>query len=667
MASRSAGTKSNRATPPLKPARARGGKRRDGGLLARIERDLLGDAAPMYAADAAGNLLFANDGYRELVEAAAAAARAEPGAPGTCLASPGALADVARDLGPLSVEESFLVGGEERRFRSRHAPVLDAKGALVAVRGVYHDVTPERVLRRRAAESRDRLDDITRLASDWIWEVDRDFRFTAVSVRAMEVFGVHPRMLLGASLFDVGEFTEAGAKAPNRDWRTPFRDKSFRVVNRTDGNTHLCRLGGMPVFDATTGAFMGYRGTGNDITAKIEAEKRASRAQRQLAEAIESSSEAFALFDPSDRLVICNGKFREYHPMIAELIEPGVGFDELVRSGAERGQFADAIGRVDEWVAGELERQRDPQGAHEQRMSDGRWLQVSDRRTDDGSTVRLRTDITGIKRREDALRRAEAASRAAHQAADLANRAKSEFLANMSHELRTPLNAIIGFSEILAAETFGPIESLQYRGYIKDILDSGTHLARLIGDILDGAKVEAGRLELDEGIVDVAAGIESCVRLMAEPAENGKVDIAVELPPRLPALYADERKIHRILLNLMSNAVKFTPPGGTVTVTAGIDGDGRLFLAVADTGIGIANEDLGKVMAPFGQVASALTRGHQGAGLGLPLTKAMVELHGGFLDLESQPNVGTTVTVHLPAERLRPAIDPAAPSERDVA
>ena len=664
MASSSAATRSGRA-PPRKAARARGGQKRDGGLRARLERDLAGDAAPMYAADVSGRLLFANDGYRALVKAAADAPGADSGAP--ALASPSALAEVTRERAPLSIEESFSVGGEARTFRSRHVPVLDADGDVVAIRGVYQDVTRERILSRRAADFRDRFDDMTRLVSDWIWEVDGDFNLTTVSVRAMEVFGVHPRILLGSNLFDVGEFADAVGTAPDREGRTPFRNMVFRVVNRIDGGTRICHLGGMPIFDSATGAFTGFRGTGNDITARIEAEERAARAQNQLAEAIESSSEAFALFDRDNRLVICNSKFREYHPMIAELIAPGVGFEELVRAGAERGQFADAVGRVESWIAHELERQRDPQGTHEQRMSDGRWLQVSDRRTGDGSTVCLRTDITDIKRREEALRQAEEASRTARKAAELANHAKSAFLANMSHELRTPLNAIIGFSEILATEAFGPIGSPQYRGYVKDILDSGTHLFRLINDILDGAELETGTLELDESLVDLADDIANCVQLMAEPAGRGKVEIKVELSDSLPGLYGDKRKIHRIFLNLLSNAVKFTPAGGTVTVTAGVDGDGWFSFTVADTGIGIAKKDLDTVMAPFGQVvASPLTRDQHGAGLGLPLAKAMVELHGGVFDLKSGPKAGTTVTVRLPAERVRPAIEPSH-QERNVA
>ena len=637
-------------------AAARGGQRRDtgDGLRARIEQELLADGAPMYAAEPSGKLLFANHAYRELLQAPPGASGAGSDNPPMRLASPHALSQVERARAPVEIEESLAVGQQTRSFRSRHIPVFAADGALVAVRGVYHDVSRERALGRRAAHLRDRYDDLTRLVSDWIWEVDRDFNLTFISARAIETFGTHPRLLLGCNLFDLGVFSETGRKAPDRDWRSPFGDKPFRVVNRADGRPRLCRLSGMPIFDSQTGAFTGYHGTGNDITAQTEAEERAARAQARLAEAIESSSEAFALFDDENRLVIFNRKFREYHPMIAELIAPGVGFEELIRAGAERGQFADAVGRVDEWVAHELERQRNPEAAYEQRLSDGRWLKVSDRRTGDGSYVRLRTDITELKQREEALRRAEETSRAAREAAERANHAKSEFLANISHELRTPLNAIIGFSESMLSETFGAIGSPRYKEYIKDIHDSGVHLSNLISDILDVSKVEAGKLELDESVVDVADGITRCIRLVTERADRAKVELKVNLPKRLPKLYADEHKILQILLNLLSNAVKFTPPGGRVTTSAGIDGEGRYRLVVADTGIGIAEADLDTVMTPFGQVASSQTRQHEGTGLGLPLTKALVELHGGALELQSEIDAGTTVTVCLPKERVRP-------------
>ena len=249
----------------------------------------------------------------------------------------------------------------------------------------------------------------------------------------------------------------------------------------------------------------------------------------------------------------------------------------------------------------------------------------------------MRTDITELKRREEALRRAEGASRAAREVAELANRAKSEFLANMSHELRTPLNAIIGFSEVILKELFGPLKNERYKDYVKDIHESGSHLYGLINDILDVSKAEAGKLEL------------------SERAHRAKVTIEIELPEDLPALSADERKLTQILINLLSNAVKFTPEGGNVWVIAGIEGNGAFRLSVKDTGIGIAPEDIATVMASFGQVDRKLSRRYEGTGLGLPLTKSLVALHDGTLDIESEVDVGTTVIVRMPGRRVQTA------------
>ena len=646
------GPAGNRVVQELRvgsPAFAVAGNRVETGSSDGFERALLNQAAPTYLAGLAGELLYANDAYRELAGAIERAGGDEAQSLDGSF-SARAIDRVVGEHDVVELDETVTVAGKTRHLRSRHFPIVDGDGALAAVGGIYFDVTRERLIAERAEQIRDRFDDITRLVSDWVWEVDAAFDFTYVSARVMEVFGLHPRLLLGTNLFDLGAFTGESA-LPDRAMRTPFRDAMFRVTT-SDGGRRLCRMSGMPIFDADTGVFHGYRGTGSDITAQIEAEERATSAQSRLAHAIESSSEAFALFDRHDRLVICNSRFHEYHPTIADLMEPGVPFETLIRAGAERGQFADAEGRVEDWVAAELERHKEPVAPYELRLKDGRWLKVSDRRTDDGSTVCLRTDITALKDREEALRNAEEASREAREAAEVANRAKSEFLANISHELRTPLNAIIGFSEIIRDEMFGPVGSEQYKDYIKDIHDSGEHLYSLINDVLDVSKAEAGKLSLAEGEVDVADAIERCLRLVKERAEHGNVTLVVEIADRLPMLRADERKIKQILLNLLSNAVKFTPEGGSVTTTARIERNGRLALGVADTGIGIAAKDMAAVMAPFGQVDSTLARRYEGTGLGLPLTKSLVDLHDGELDLSSEVGHGTTVTVRFPAARV---------------
>jgi len=241
--------------------------------------------------------------------------------------------------------------------------------------------------------------------------------------------------------------------------------------------------------------------------------------------------------------------------------------------------------------------------------------------------------------------------RAAKEEAELAARSKTEFLTNTTHELRTPLNAIIGFSEIIWSEAFGTIENDQYKGYVKDILDSGNHLLGVINDILDMSRIEAGRTDLIEKELDVDSIIRDSLRFVAERARESKVSIETQIDANLPSLLADETKIRQILLNLLSNAVKFTPDGGRVIASAELATDGGLVIAIADNGIGIAPEDMKRAMAPFGQVDGALTRKYDGTGLGLPLAKSLIELHGGILEMQSELGRGTRVAMLLPAER----------------
>ena len=417
------------------------------------------------------------------------------------------------------------------------------------------------------------------------------------------------------------------------------------------------------------------------------AESRARAAEARLRDAIESMNEGLTAYDAQGRMVLTNRRMREIYPTLADLLTPGAKFEDFLREGVARGVFDTGGAPAEIFVAEHMDLPADRRKEIEIDLTDGRWLLVSRQRTSDGGTVHVRTDITRLKQHEQALRESEErlrgmlreleeshaqlerqsiqltrlANRAAEQqqTAEAASVAKSQFLANISHELRTPLNAILGFSEIMKSEMFGPLGSPQYCGYAADIHDSGSHLLTVINDILDLSKIEAGKFELNEEDCDIARLVRDSVRFVAERADSAGLGLQQRLAPALPAVRADGRLIKQILLNLLSNAIKFSPAGGMVTVAAEVDRETGLSLTVADTGIGIAADQLERVLQPFTQVENTLTRTHAGTGLGLPLCKSLIELHGGRLVLESAVGRGTAVTITLPKERIL-AAGPAA-------
>ncbi len=265
----------------------------------------------------------------------------------------------------------------------------------------------------------------------------------------------------------------------------------------------------------------------------------------------------------------------------------------------------------------------------------------------------LALGTTGTVQDVTSLRHIEMELKLAKEEAEAANRAKSEFLANISHELRTPLNAILGFSEIMSTNVLGTLDASRYRDYAADIHRSGEHLLEVVNDILDLARVEAGRTVLHESdfsLEELAAG---CAHLVAEQAAAADLRVEIDCPSGLPRLRGDERLCRQILINLLSNAIKFTPAGGLVRIRlSGVDGE--LCMAVADSGIGIAADDIPKLMKPFVQIESHLSRRFQGTGLGLSLCNEFMRLHGGALSIESTLGRGTVVTARFPAARLVP-------------
>lgn len=409
-----------------------------------------------------------------------------------------------------------------------------------------------------------------------------------------------------------------------------------------------------------------------DITQQKLTDHLNKEAELRLKDAVENISEAFVLWDADNRLVLCNSKYQQFHSLPASACVPGTAYEDVVRTAKEP-----AIRKRIGLTKSEAAEGR----SFEVQLADRRWLQINERRTKDGGFVSVGTDITALKKQEERLLLSERelmmtvrdlqkerllADQQAQRLADLAdkyarektraeaaNRSKSEFLANMSHELRTPLNAIIGFSEIMEAQIFGPIGSDKYREYSSDIHRSGQFLLDVINDILDMSKIEAGRMQLEIELVDISAMYDEVMRLVGPRAFDGNILLRSDIDPSL-RVHADRRALKQVVINILSNAIKFTPEGGEVTVSA-TESDNSIQIHIKDSGIGIPAGDIDKLGRPFEQVENQFTKSKGGSGLGLAISKSLLDLHGGGLSIKSVVGVGTEVTITLPTQTTRNA------------
>ena len=401
------------------------------------------------------------------------------------------------------------------------------------------------------------------------------------------------------------------------------------------------------------------------------------RSEMRLEDAIQSTGDGFAVWDQADRLVLFNDKFARLHGRGETPLRAGETFTEIMTRAMHEELFRSDNPKA--WIAERVESHISPVKQSEVEAHDGRWYLIKEQRMREGGVATVFSEITELKLKErDLIERGktlehtvnelemvqakleEHASQAVEMAealstakavADSANQSKSEFLANMSHELRAPLNAVIGFSQALEAGVAGDLADKQ-REYVADIRASGDHLLELINDVLDLSKVELGGMELSDDAVDLGDTIRSCVRIVQGRMTGTHLEIKTSGLIDLPLLRADETKVRQILLNLLSNAAKFTEADDKVSVAAGMASGGSIYLTVSDTGIGMSKEELETALTMFGQVETGMTGPSEGTGLGLPLCKSLIEGHGGDLHIESKSGVGTTVTVSFPPDRV---------------
>jgi PAS domain S-box-containing protein len=538
---------------------------------------------------------------------------------------------------------------EIRSVDGRVTQVIERKTSDGGVVGVYLDITELRQQQDELQEKTATLEIILENMGQGLSMVDAELKGVVYNQKFVELLGFDPEAFKPGDPFEKflrynaerGEYGEGDIDELVRarmELARKFLPHTFERV-RPDGQVIEIRGNPLP----NNGGFVTIY---TDVTERKRAEKALRHSEERLALAMEGASDGMWDWDIPGQTVHLSRRLRQSFGVDFRLID--VTDNDWVKR-----IHPDDRERFRTTMLAHIKGETDHYECEYRLMhGDGEYRWVHDRglarRDEDGRADRMvgsLNDVTARKHAEQALQEAK-------ETAEAANRIKSEFLANMSHELRTPLNAIIGFSEMMGRQMLGPLGSEHYVEYARDIHDSGTHLLGLINDILDVSKLEAGKVELEDNEIDMAEVIEATFRLVRERAKTNEVELIADGLDDLPHLRADVRRTKQILLNLLSNAVKFTPPGGSVTVKCYISLADEMVVQVIDTGVGMAPEDIPRALAPFAQIDSTLNRKYDGTGLGLPLTKSLVELHGGTLEIESEPGAGTTVTIVFPRERI---------------
>jgi two-component system, cell cycle sensor histidine kinase PleC len=500
----------------------------------------------------------------------------------------------------------------------------------------------------------------------WDWDLARGTVFWSDSMYAMLGYERASELisfgevtsLIHPDDADLYQLADALARGTTRQI-----DQEFRARN-ANGEWVWLKARAEKILDPHTGAWH-LVGIAMDVSEQRLMAEYSATVDQRLRDALESTSEAFVLWDNNKRLVACNTTFLKLHQIKADDAKAGLGYAELMKL-SHQPQIDDERPNADRPEAGAR--------SYEAKLGDGRWLQINEQRTRDGGFVSVGTDITKLKTQENRLidsereliatvtdlrssrRKLEAqAQQMAHLAeryleqkaeAETANRAKSEFLANMSHELRTPLNAIIGFSDIMTNELFGALGCERYQEYCRDIRGSGQYLLLVINDILDMSRLESGRIRLEKVTLDLKDAAEKATANVMDAVKDKQIELKLDIDPSIH-VHADSRALNQIFVNLLQNAVKFTPAQGMVALRARRIGDG-VNIYVGDNGIGIPKEAFSKLGQPFAQVEGELSKSYKGSGLGLAIARSLTELHGGSLRIRSSLGAGTTVLVHLP-------------------
>ena len=482
-------------------------------------------------------------------------------------------------------------------------------------------------------------------ALDAVISIDAKGRITGFNRAAEKLFGVSAKEIMGQPM--------AERIIPPRMREAHHRAKAHylatgegRVMNRrielpalrADGSEFPVEFS---LIETAIGGERGFTAFLRDISERLRYEKAiatarnaAERAEQRLRTAIETLPDGFVFFDAKDCLVLCNEKYKQIYARSADLLVPGARFEDIIREGARRGQYAEAVGREEAWVAGRMQQHLNADYVIEQKLADGRWLRIAERRMPDGGTVGFRVDISALK---EAQERAEGASRA-----------KGEFLANMSHEIRTPLNGVIGMTELVLETEITP----KQREYLNLAMSSAETLLGIVDEVLDFSKIEAGYIEIERIAFNPVQECGAVISLLVPQARDKGLELAMRDETELTSpLFGDPTRLRQVLGNLVSNAIKFTERGRIevrVRAAARTAEKLRLRFEVSDSGVGIGPEYQQRIFGAFTQADASITRRYGGTGLGLAICARLVERMGGTIELRSAPGAGSTFAIELP-------------------
>jgi len=470
-----------------------------------------------------------------------------------------------------------------------------------------------------------------------IMVLDRELVVTAFNERLLALLDLpYDRIACGSRMEDFLRFSAQRGEYGPGDTEQHVRERIALVRkgeayqferHRPDGA--VLEVRGRPMPDG------GMVTTYTDVTEQRRAEAEVRSNAGLLRGAIDTIDEAFVLYDADDRLVFCNDKYRRIYADTADAIVPGARFEDIIRTGAQRGQYRDAIGRVDQWVAERLASHRSGNTVLVQKLDNGRTLRIIERKMPDGHTVGFRVDITELVR--------------AGEAAQEASRAKSEFLATMSHEVRTPMNGVLGIAELLLDTPLTP----EQRDYAETILRSGRSLLQILNDILDFSKIEAGKLQIESIAFDPARVVDDAQALYGPRASAKGLLLRSAVAPEVPrAVLGDPGRLRQVLSNLIGNALKFTEAGQITIECRLIETDGTrvvLGFSIVDTGIGMTQEQQSRLFQAFSQADASTTRRYGGTGLGLSICHRLVDLMGGGFEVRSEPGAGSTFSFTMDA------------------